>query len=437
MTTTLLGRRLGVGFLVSILLAGLNLVRAADDKPKETREAVGKAASPAGTLLSRKEKEADWHLQAPKSDVFSTDALLALPGSRAQIDNAAGTVRLTLWGNLPEYSAYPLLESEVVLHKSDANLELTLKRGRILLERTGGDKNPLRVRVHFGGTEPYDILLGEGAQVAVEKYSRWPSGTQFALARNRRPPHQVVVVLALKGKADLKIADEQYLMQSPATFQWDNVTGRDAKPTRAAANPAWVTGIPDTADAKQMTAAVERLQKALQDKPVEKAVEDALASSNAADRKLAVYDYAALDDLPHLADALSDTKRADVRSDAITALRHWLGQANDNDVRLYNFLVKKWEYAPAQAEIVVQLLLGFRETDRERPETYETLIEYLRHRKRSIRELARWQLYHWVIAGRDIPYDASASDEDREKAYKAWKKLIPDGKLPPAPEKPR
>jgi hypothetical protein len=438
MTTILCWRTAPIVCLA--LLAFTLRLQAADDKPaeKETREAVGKLASPAGSLLDRKEKDAAWTVVPSKGDVFSTDSLLALPGARAQIDNANRTVRLTLWGNLPEFSSYPLLESEVVLHKSaNTDLDFTLKRGRVVVARTGGDKNPVRVRVRFGAKEPYDLLLAEGAEVALEKYARWPSGTQFLARPPRgRVPHVMLVVLAIKGKADLKIEDEQYLLSAPATFQWDNVGGRDAKPNRAKGIPTWVAGIPDTPEAKQMSAAVERLQKLLETKPPAKALPEQLASANAADRKLAVYAYGAFDDLSSLAEALSDEKRPEVRADGITALRHWLGQAPENDVRLYDFLVKKWDYAPAQAEIVAQLLLGFRDADRDRPETYETLIEYLRHKKRSIRELAHWHLYHWVIAGRNIPYDAAASADERERAYQAWKKLIPDGKLPPAAPKP-
>ena len=37
--------------------------------------------------------------------------------------------------------------------------------------------------------------------------------------------------------------------------------------------------------------------------------------------------------------------------------------------------------------------------------------------------LARWHLYRWVIAGRDIPYDAAAGKADLDKAYNAWKRL--------------
>ena len=50
--------------------------------------------------------------------------------------------------------------------------------------------------------------------------------------------------------------------------------------------------------------------------------------------------------------------------------------------------------------------------------------------KLPIRELARWYLYRWVSAGRSIPYNP-ADPASAEGAYKEWKKLIPDGQLPP------
>jgi len=69
----------------------------------------------------------------------------------------------------------------------------------------------------------------------------------------------------------------------------------------------------------------------------------------------------------------------------------------------------------------------------EKPETFELLIAYLRHDKPAIRELASWHLYRLVPASKDIAYDPSGTADDREKAYKAWKKLVPTGELPRSP----
>ena len=74
--------------------------------------------------------------------------------------------------------------------------------------------------------------------------------------------------------------------------------------------------------------------------------------------------------------------------------------------------------------------------DHAQAETYETLIAYLKHRKQAIRELAHWHLVRLAPVGRDIPFDAAATVAARAKSAEAWKKLIPDGELPPDKKKP-
>jgi hypothetical protein len=151
-----------------------------------------------------------------------------------------------------------------------------------------------------------------------------------------------------------------------------------------------------------------------------------------------VYSAAAVDDLALLIDALSNPKYEDERKTAIHALRHWIGEATmagpkhlaGQDLKLFRFLVQQSKYSEREAESVLQLLHGYRDSDRDRPETYELLIEYLHHGKLPIRELARWYLYRWVSAGRNIAYNP-ADAASVERGYKEWKKLIPDGQLPP------
>jgi hypothetical protein len=79
----------------------------------------------------------------------------------------------------------------------------------------------------------------------------------------------------------------------------------------------------------------------------------------------------------------------------------------------------------------MQLLHGFGGKDLVRPETYDALINYLQHQKQAVRELAAWNLQLLVPQGKDIAYDASAAPEERGRAQAAWRKLIPEGKLPP------
>jgi hypothetical protein len=107
-----------------------------------------------------------------------------------------------------------------------------------------------------------------------------------------------------------------------------------------------------------------------------------------------------------------------------------LGSAPGNDQKFFRFLVEQKKMPAGHAEIIADLLHSPGKEDRARPELYETLIEYLRHERLGIRELAKWHLYRLVPAGRNIQYDPAGSEAEREGAYKQWKKLIPDGKLP-------
>jgi hypothetical protein len=147
-------------------------------------------------------------------------------------------------------------------------------------------------------------------------------------------------------------------------------------------------------------------------------------------RQIAVDCYGALDDLPRLLGALGDAKHTDARDAAVSALRHWLGRGVEQPGKLYQFLIKQQKYPPGQAAIVVQLLHSFSDDDLRQPQTYDVLIAYLRHARLPIRQLASWHLYRLVPAGKKIKYDPAGTEAEREKAYKAWKKLIPEGQLP-------
>src|SRR5262249_41805228 len=177
----------------------------------------------------------------------------------------------------------------------------------------------------------------------------------------------------------------------------------------------------------------------LQKKPVDVALAELLEGARTEPkqaqaslrRQLAVYGFAALDDLSRLAEALADPEHAEVRDNAVAALRHWIGQGARNDQQLFEALTREKRSSPAQAETLLELLHS--PFDADQPETYETLIAYLRHERTAIRELARWHLYRLVPAGKKIPYEAGASDAERARGVEEWRKLIPKGKLPPKP----
>src|SRR5262245_41587767 len=136
------------------------------------RVVVATCQSPQGSLLSRAEVGKAWEALGAKDDVYSRDLLLSLPGARGVLETRDGSVRLTLWGNTPEMSTFPVLDSAVVLNDSRAyDLDFTLNRGRVVLTNIK-KKGAARVWVRLPA-EGWDLTLAEpGDEVALELTGR-------------------------------------------------------------------------------------------------------------------------------------------------------------------------------------------------------------------------------------------------------------------------
>ncbi len=431
------------------LLLTAAAVRAEQPAPKPAAEeahvVVAKSQAPAGTLLRRAAPDKKWEVVEPKADVSSLELLLALPLSQATVESKGGGVRLLFWGNVPQLSPFPILESAVVLHEpKGADLDVSPQRGRVVLTNAK-DRGAAQVRVRLPGG-PWELTLSDpGSEVALEMYGRWPRGAPFqADAGPGERPVLSVDLLVLKGTAVLNTGGRQFTLGAPpgaAYFHWDSVAGNAEAPRRLAAPPEWTSKKAlDTPEGKAAQAVLADLAKQIQAKGPEVALAGLAAEADAekdsvkADilRRTAVYGSAALDKLEPVVDALAD-KHADVRDAAVQALRAWIGRGPGQDRKLYDFLQKEKNFSKAHAGIALELLHSFGEDDLAKPETYEVLIAYLRHEQPAIRELAAWQLYRLVPAGKDIAYDPTGGRDGLEQAYKAWKKLVPSGQLPPRP----
>jgi hypothetical protein len=401
---------------------------------EETRVKEGRCVSEAGTLLYRPKRKGSWQVAKPKEAVYTRDLLLALPGSRAQVETSNGAVHLSLAGNWPADENPSLLESAVRLHGSKRfDLDFTLDRGRVILKNRK-KKDGAQVRVRFQD-DRWDLTLDDpGTEVALELVRRWlftPSVTGKAKPADK--PETSVVLIVLHGEAGIKVGTDEFSLRAPpgpALFSWGSRRGSSG-PASLKELPAWANKEKTSRDPKikAAQAALEKLRRKMERKSVAVALADALHGSTAAGRSLAVYCSGAVDDLSSVLDALDNKKHAEVRLAGLHALRHWSGRGEQNPARQHRALLKK-RYSRGQAAIFAQLLFGFSAEQLARPETYAVLIEYLKHDRPAIREMAHWHLVMQVPDGRKIPFDAGGKPEDLKKAYAAWKKLIPDGELP-------
>ncbi len=364
----------------------------------EPRTPVGKCVSADGTLLTREADGKDWRPVPQGGPISSRDVLMALPGVRAMVETEPKTVALTLYGGMPRLSPSPVLESQVVLHDSRAyDLDVTLREGRILLRNTR-DKAPARVWVRLSGFS-WRLTLDPGARIGFETYGRWPLGAAFS--KDPKPweePTRVVLLLMLKGKAQLETDSHAYELSAPpgpAFMQWDSVQGEAGGPEALKELPPWSDpNVAVPAEGKAVEEVVETYQ-ALQKKtgsPEAALLALLEAAANEKDKPraammgaFAVLGLNALGDTARVAEALADPHSTDVREAAIVALRMWIGANPGRDLELDRLLQDQLGYTERQAETVLDLLHS--PFDPEKPATYEALIRLLQHPKLAVREL--------------------------------------------------
>jgi hypothetical protein len=415
--------------LVACLLFGLAVYRAdGDAKKKQTpeRKSAAQLRSPIGTLLVREKSSGPWALPALYDAVHANDSLIALPGAKAVLEMQEGDVRGTLVGSLPELSSGPTLETVVTLHGKN---DIALDRGRLVLEcRKETGSVDMRIRL---GASNLNLVMQGGSRVALERYSFWRPGVPFVKDKKTDvEPENIVIFMVLKGKVEAAFPGERRVIEEPVVFQW-HLQGQVQGPAALKKLPDWLT--PDTkpsAEAAAAHAAVEKVRRAIAEKKEVTSFAGLLKEKDEAVRRAAVFSAGAIDELEPVLAALNDGKSAALREAAVIRLRYLAGRPKQ-ERRLFTTLTGSKDLLPGEAEIFMGLLRTFGERDLAQPETYDALINYLGSERLALRELAHWHLRQIVPAGKKIAFDAAAGAEQRSKGQAAWRKLIPEGKVPP------
>jgi hypothetical protein len=435
--------------------------------PPSTREVdAGRYVAPklpeTTVLLQYDPAKSEWRRFEPqiKMPVLTARPLVSLPGFRSVIQTDKG-VRLTLAGTMPEFFPGPpfLFESLVVLHDhKDLDLDLTLLRGRIFLTNTLSDR-PVRVRVRFENTtdaaskEMWDITLeGKDAEVLIDGFGLYqPPGQPFYVNPkdpNRQGPLKQMGLIVRHGPVHLHADSEGYALKpppGPALVGWNSHKGLK-RPEKleelfpwARPEPLMPKGLPKEVEDQYfaMKGAITELSKDLLGRPVDVGLKRALTApgSTAAQRRLTVRCFGALDMLPQMVEALSD-KRTDVRKAAIETLMHWLAASRDNDYKLFAEL--KERYKGIECENIISMLHGPLAGPKSDPQVFDGLIDLLVDAPLALRELAAWQLYAaFPRAYEEIRYDATAPREIRQRVQKQWRSYVRQGGKAPGGKGPK
>jgi hypothetical protein len=444
MRTQLLLKPVALTLAAAVLaLAPTARLMARSDAAKSAAAApAGKSASPKGMILRREEPGEDW-TPGTKWDVVAANGplpanviLVGLPG--AEFESADGGVRVRMLTDFD--SPMPVLEPAVVLHPAEKrDLDLTLDRGMIELVSTKkGGAVFVRVRVR---DSVFDLTLyTAGTKASLLLAGAWPKGVPFKKDPDKKDvPFEELIIIAEKGDVDVKHDGKLMALAQPpgpATIQWDNVHGIDASPTRLEKLPDWILPPTDPAEqakVQRLDACVAAFCKEVADKPLDTVLDDFLNSDDRTRRHFGVVLLGATDSLARLGAVLNSAKHLDMWDAAVKVLRHWIGRGPGQDQVLYKGLIEQRGFKPVEAGTVLHFLHTPDDEEMSRPETYEMLIDHLDNDRLAIRGLAFWHLYRLVPEGRKIAYDPLASKEDRARARGEWKKLIPEGQMPPKP----
>jgi hypothetical protein len=277
----------------------------------------------------------------------------------------------------------------------------------------------VKLRLHVKKTD-MDISLSKGGSMGVESFGQWFPGMRL---NKPAPPEDVLTMIVIRGRAEVEAKGKKHVLTGPSVLGW---SGREEPHGSEAMTklPAWLDpAADDSAKATAWHRAVEALRRGLAEKKsVAAALAHASGDKQPLTRAVALLSYSALGGADKVAAGLSDAASTEVRRAAIFALQHQLGRRADGDQHVQTLIAK--QFPARQAAIIVRLLRGFSAGDQTRPETWQTLVNYLQHENLAVRELAVWTLSGLVPKAKNIPYDAAAGADDRRRGQEEWLRLI-------------
>lgn len=424
--------------------------------PRPDRVQIGRLEKPTEVVVRHR---SDGWVRVPPEDpmIISGERLIALPGYNKAVIKLETDVSVELWSNLRELFDSPtLMEASVTPHLpgDGFHADLTVHVGRIYLTSRRPGSAKVRVRVR---NQVWDLELKDNkSEVVIEV------GHTLVPSARDEPPRTTVGLAVLAGEVALRPSRYKQAVTLPRGGDafWDSKTG----PPAVRPDPgeevrkkqvAYLSRLQPSFDPSQAKLAVEALadfsrkltdgsrvratfDEALQDRtdapPAPKDVEAA---------RIAVLVFAALGDLPGLADAISDPNRPLLRTTAIEGLRSALARDPALAEPFRQTLVDKLQIEDGQADSLLRMLRGFTDEERVDPAVLDRLVAGLSAPAVAVRDLSFQHLLGYIdrmdrANETLLRYEAGAPSEYRESVVQAWRKKAEEIKKklaePPQPE---
>jgi hypothetical protein len=384
-------------------------------------------------LLLYDARRGQWDRLAPRSRIYSTDRLVALPAYRPRIVLADGDV-VEIVGTAD--AGFYGTEAALLPPSGDAAFGLRLTTGRVVI--TSGK-----------GQTALDLQFGRAAEGQAQP--RWRlcllepdsrAGIEYRLipAVGYQPEHAVTAQATLyveNGRAELIQGDASHALSAPATHvilqQGQDVP---AAPVQLA-DASWISKPTPTrleriaAESMERQIAVRHEQPQEDEKSVTLSLIEQAYGQEEEVKHLAVQCLAVLGKIDVLAEVL-DTAQGEpgepARREAIDALRYWIARGPDAAEQLRDELIR--QRGEEDGQLRYRMLWGYGNGADPGGGAIDELLSLLSHDDLGVRELAAYNL-RTLSGGRSYRYHAHKPLAERENEAQRLRALREKGSLLP------
>lgn len=385
------------------------------------------------TILLHK-PDAMWVRVLPNQRISSNVPLVGLPGFANEI--LTDSVRLILWGGLPEIALIPLLETRVTLHApaNGIDVDLTLTVGRIFLQNLRNNGNTT-IRLRMRG-ELWELVLHDPqTEIGVSYFTLRDPNVRFRPDGKAQSARHDAYLCVLKGSATVRVRNKEWVKLVPnAQIGWDSFTDKISEPIsiKNEALAFWSKDYPANSYFKEALVEFDKRTRRVGDRlDVVFAAPLSDERDKPANRAYAVLCMESIDALKNLLDAMSCEQFWEARATGVQATRVWAAQEPSREKMLYDMLISNKNMAPAEAQNVLDLL--FLAPDQISIDTVDSLLEFLNHRHLIIREIAYSHMMTLVDPEGGKTYSPTDPADVRAKKVAEWKKRIEKLKTAPSP----
>jgi len=356
----------------------------------------------------------EWRIMKPQSQLISNELLQALPGYTGNIALPNG-VRIILLGQFhPNLAANPFAEAVAELHTTtEADADLTLYRGRLVIMGRTAKQVPALVRVRYQG-ETWELSLPSGSEVGLQ------AGSMVKPGDGPWVVEKSLEIIASKGKVDVKHLDQTASLAPKQRLVWNSglAENQPAQQTELGEVPVWLAKY-QTAPKEAVESLVglrsrthAKLQKDNRDMNwFSLACDETLEEGKLIERQAALLGLSAIDRLQPILALQNDAKANGRRKYSHEVIHHWLNQDAGRAVVLID-LLKEAGYSEDEAKLLLTLYRGTKEST---PEIVAALLQDMGSPRVAIREQA-WQVLTAIAPERPNIFDPSGTEEQRAKA---------------------